>query len=71
MPADTQVGRCRALQVVLAEVAHPEPMPLSERIARALLPVVLRHRLEGLATSGGTGSGFETASRTILFPPHP
>jgi hypothetical protein len=72
MAADGHLSRHPdALRIVLAEVARPERTPLSERIARALLPVVLRQRLEGLVGSRGGPSEFRSVSPTVPFPPHP
>jgi hypothetical protein len=53
----------RQIQIVLIEVVAPELMPLSERLARALLPVVLRRRLEGLVPGWARSAKHATATR--------
>lgn len=61
----------RQIRVVLTEVEAPDLMPLSERLARALLPVVLRRRLEGLAPGRERSAERDTATRDTFLPPPP
>jgi hypothetical protein len=64
-------GNDPPIRIVVEAVEAPELMPLSERLARALLPVVLRRRLEGLAPGQARSAERDTATRDTRLPPPP
>jgi hypothetical protein len=67
---DGHEDRKATLRIVVREAASPDPVPLSERLSRALLPAVLRLRLGALAPRPGRSAERARASRDTLPPPH-
>jgi hypothetical protein len=61
----------RPIRIVLAEVTAPDLMPLSERLARALLPVALRQRMGGVAPGPAHNAERVVANRDACPPRSP
>jgi hypothetical protein len=59
----------RPIRILVAQVEAPDLLPLSDRLARALLPVALRQRLEGLVPGPERNAVLDEASRVPHLPP--